>query len=85
MAHPVNEPKVGQRIYLFGRPQVAGVITAVLGKADNEYFHRVRVKWLKGHEEEYTTHGLNDFDSLIADHRKKLDTHLKTLKKLEAL
>jgi len=29
--------------------------------------------------------GLRDFDALIADHQKKLNTHLATLKKLEEL
>jgi uncharacterized protein YneR len=85
MAYVVNEPKVGQRVYRHGKPQTAGVIKAVLGETTDELAYRIRVKWVNGIVEETDTWGLKDFDALIEDHRKKLKSHLTTLKKLEAL
>jgi hypothetical protein len=85
MAIVVNEPRVGQRVYKHARPQVAGVIKKVLGLRDHATTWRVRVKWLNGSEEELDSWNLKDFDALIADHEKKLQTHLATKKKLEAL
>jgi hypothetical protein len=48
-------------------------------------FYNVRVQWIDGSVQETDTCSLKDFDALIADHQKKLSTHLAALKKLETL
>lgn len=86
MARVAGEPRVGQRVYRFGKPLRPGIIQEVYGLSANSVsFKDVKVKWLDGVVEVRTSNGLQDFDALIEDHRRKLETHLKTLKKLESL
>jgi len=79
-------PKVGEYVYRPFRPKMPGRIIAVFSPLPpRKYFHFVTVKWLNGVVEDTDTLDLNDFQALIEDHRKKLKTHLATLKKLEAM
>lgn len=87
--------KVGQRVYMHGRPLAAGIVTAdhgaeLMKRLDGSFFessfHLLSVRWTKNNADvKVSAAGLRDFDSLIADHEKKLETHRKTLKKLELL
>ena len=90
MAHTVTyNPKVGQRVYQAYSPQRAGVITAILPPLDKPVFAvsfpNVEVTWLDGSKTTQNTVGLRDFDSLITDHVKKLDTHRGTQLRLDCL
>lgn len=76
----------GSNVYRPYRPQQAGVIVTDLDKGTTEVHNRrVRVRWLKGTEEQVRLGDLNDFDLLIEDHRKKLQTHEAVLEKLKVL
>jgi hypothetical protein len=79
MAYCVNDPKVGQYVYKHCKPQNPGVIVSVDGKDFGGYFMCVHVQWLKAKPGSEvtgeTTAGLKDFEALIKDHRKKLNTH----------
>ena len=79
MAYCVNDPKVGQHVYRHGLPLKAGTIIEVY------LYGSVRILWVSGETTLEWTLELRDFDALIADHQKKLNTHLQTLKKLEEL
>jgi hypothetical protein len=76
----------GTRVYQAYAPQRAGVVLEDLGPAGPcGYFRHLRIRWLGGETTHHSSGHLNDFDALIADHQKKLATHLKTLEKLKAL
>ncbi len=75
MAYTINNPKVGQYVYKGFRPLNPGIIRTIDGKDFGGHFDCVHVQWLSGLITAETTNGLNDFDALIADHRKKLNTH----------
>lgn len=83
MAKTVQKPFVGQRVYQIGSPQKAGIIVSFISVG--KYFDDVKVLWLNGTTEAVSTSWVRDFDSLIADHLKKLDTHLDRKKKLDKL
>lgn len=70
---------VGRRVYKPYAPTQAGIIRS------EEPSGTLTVKWLDGTTEIVSKRGLNDFDSLIEDHKKKLNTHLRTLAKLQAM
>ena len=53
---------------------------------NKQYYTRtLRVRWNNGKEEVVSAHSLSDFNALIEDHQKKLDTHLKMKKTMESL
>ena len=83
MAYRMNKPEVGMNVYEPYHPTRAGVVTTVRYK--KLYGYQVRVLWLSGETTEVVSSYLSDFDELIADHRKKLATHLKTLDRLKGL
>jgi hypothetical protein len=81
-----REALVGKNVYPPCSPYKAGRIVEVL--EDREMKHKVEVKYVNGTQEVTWTTYLNDFDTLIADHRKRLATHeatLDTLAKLDLL
>ncbi len=84
---------VGDLVYKSYTPQKAGKVirtiegqmrTAMNGRTWREP-DKVEIKWLNGTTSIVSVLGLRDFRDLIADHEKKLDTHRRTLGKLEAL
>lgn len=81
--------EVGKRVYRPYSPAQAGVIMKVYDRSTESYLYTppplVWVKWVDGSEGMISSLGLNDFDALIEDHQKKLNMHLATLTKLEAL
>jgi hypothetical protein len=83
MAKTAYLPRVGQRVYKCYRPTNPGVIREVIpqetiqtpaGQTHTPTPH-VRVFWLDGTVTTGSSLGLMDFDALIDDHHKKLDTH----------
>jgi hypothetical protein len=89
MATCVNEPKIGQYVYKHCCPQNPGIIVSVDGKDFGGYFTCVHVRWLTSKPGQEvtaeTTAGLKDFEALIADHRKKLNTHEANYRRLNTL
>jgi len=93
--HP-DEELVGTLVYRYGSPQKTGKIIELIHRRDStvgggqkarrRIFAVVKVKWLKdGEEQVIEEQQLKDFRELIADHERKLKTHKKMLKRLEAM
>jgi hypothetical protein len=87
----VSNPVIGQFVYQPFSPQKVGVIRKVrktkMWGADSFF---VTVEWItpKGvrtSQKNVNADHLSDFDSLIADHRKKLNTHLASKKRLQSI
>jgi hypothetical protein len=92
----MDNPEVGQLVYKTFSPVQAGKIVEVIGK---EYyldahqnrqefpsFWMVKVMWVKDKSiTEVSTRGLEDFEGLIWNHQRKLDTHLRMKEKLDLL
>jgi hypothetical protein len=90
MARTVSyNPTVGQRVYQAYSPQRAGIITSIIPPGQKPIFAGsfpyVEVTWLDGTKTESNTLGLRDFDSLLEDHKKKLQTHQVTQERLNLL
>ncbi len=87
MARPVQKPEVGQIVYEAFYPQRPGKIAAIV--AIDETFPTVgtvvEVKWVNGTRSQVRNAILQDFQSLIDDHKKKLKNHLSKMKLAEAL
>jgi len=85
----VNDPKIGDYIYKHCRPLNPGVIVSVDGFDYGMIFKIVHVQWLKAKPGQeiscMSTAGLRDFSALIADHRKKLNTHERALMGLHSI
>jgi hypothetical protein len=87
---------VGMFVYQYGSPQKAGIVTRRVGfkphtvdfgggttHTTNPY--HVEVLWHnKDEPEEVPTGNLVNFNKLIADHERKLQTHLKMRDKLRS-
>ena len=89
-------PAVGQLVYKSFSPAQAGKIVEVIGKEwyldahqnrqEFPSFWLVKVRWIKdGIITEISTRGLEDFEGLIMNHQRKLNTHLKMKARLEEL
>lgn len=77
---------VGALVYEAYTPAKCGKVLEDLGPTGSGYFHRLKVRLLKNGEEKIYGSGiLNDFEELIADHKRKYERHLATLEKLKAL
>jgi hypothetical protein len=77
---------VGTAVYESYRPAKCGMVIADLGPTDGGYFHTLRVRYLKdGVERDIDSGRLNDFNELVADHKRKYENHLATLQKLNRL
>jgi hypothetical protein len=83
--------KVGDYVYKPFQPQKPGKVIntyVTRKKYDNgniiDYLY-CTVNFLDGKQEDIWELRLKSFDALIADHKKKLSTHLITLAKLNAL
>lgn len=77
---------VGALVYEAYTPAKCFKVIEDLGLcAGSSFFHNLRVKNLKGIESVKSSAGLNDFEELVADHKRKYDRHLATLEKLKAL
>jgi hypothetical protein len=83
------QPEVGDFVYKAYTPQSAGkVIRIIEGQMRTTTFKEppgAEIKWINGTTTIENVLSLRDFRSLIADHEKKLETHKKTLSKLEDL
>lgn len=83
--------KVGDFVYQPYSPQKAGKVikTEIKSKrfpnGNSEDYLYVTVKFLDGTVKELWELHLNDFNQLIADHEKKLQTHRSKLVKLQQL
>jgi hypothetical protein len=87
------QPEVGDFVYKAYTPQTAGKViriiegqmrTALNGNTFKEP-PKAEIKWLNGTTTILSVLSLQDFRGLIADHEKKLETHRKTLSRLEEL
>lgn len=85
MAHPYYNPKVGDFVYPAYAPQKAGVIVEYTPNNNHSIMGNVKIKMANGNVLAYPESGLQDFNALIEDHKKKLATHLVTLGKLQAI
>lgn len=74
---PLTNPSIVLGTGAFGGPNIS-IPNMVVGVP-------VEVAWYDGTTSVEDSHILNDFDALIADHKKKLGTHTSKLKKLGAL
>ena len=77
----VQIPAVGQLVYKSSSPQKPGKIDVVISEREFDYL--VKVTWVDKTFSNESTMILMDFDSLIKDHQKKLDSHLKNKLKLK--
>lgn len=78
-----NGTSVGAFVYRAYTPAKCGVVIEDLGPIGNGYFHRLKVKMINGKVEEIESGLLNDYEELIADHKKKYDGHMAKLEKLK--
>lgn len=82
---------VGAAVYKNYTPVSCGKIVedlgpTPLGNGQFSTFHTVKVKWLKdGSVTEISTHKLACYESLVADHRRKLQNQSATLERINAL
>jgi len=87
----VQNPKIGQLVYEPFSPQKVGVIRSIRkAKSYGEDIYFVNVEWItpKGVrtiQKNVDSEHLNDLEYLIADHQKKLDTHLASKKRLQTI
>src|SRR4030042_3019083 len=87
------ELKVGDFVYSAYTPQSPGKVIRITegvvrtAPSGNTYKEppTAEIKWLKGKTTIVSVLGLRNFRTLISDHEKKLETHRRTLAKLEAL
>lgn len=84
------ETLIGRYVYRPFRPQAPGKIIAYAGKRKimpgaPRTVDFVTVKYLGGVIETLPLSSLNDFESLIADHRKKLEGHEKKFARLKEM
>jgi len=83
--------KVGDYVYKYGTPQTPGKILSLTTKNSPKGSMHIskwvcaEVKWINGKVEGWNVNNLRNFDTLIAEHEKKLKTHRDKLPKLEAL
>lgn len=87
MARTACNPFVGQIVYRVCRPLNPGRIEAVIPSVKSGAYRprpEVRVTWKNGTQETVSGLQLMDFAALVDDHRKKLLTHVKNLKELQA-
>lgn len=79
-----NGTIVGSFVYRAYTPAKCGVVLADLGPiGESGYFHTLRVKMLtNGNVVDMVSGGLNDYEELVEDHRKKLAGHVSKLEKL---
>ena len=84
MANRLNSNKelMGAFVYQPFLPNNPGVVIKVedSGRPDTKL---LTVKWLNGLVSQHADHRLNDFQGLIDDHRKKLNTHENKLQLLK--
>jgi len=85
-----DEIKIGTYVYLHHRPQNIGKITKIGGPHyPGTDIPNVIVRWMKPRKEKSEEFiwaiYLNSFNTLIADHRKKLETHIKNLEKAKLI
>lgn len=84
MSKPIYQATPGQLVYEVGCPKRAGIVISN-NNIPGKYFGLATVKWVDGITTTIKCQCLNDFQALIDDHKKKLNTHLATLTKLQAL
>ena len=79
--------KAGDYVYEPYLPNNPGKVLSVKHTANaiGFKFYEVEVKWLNGGTTKCEDFTLKDFNKLIADHRKKLNTHTSKLLALEKL
>ena len=85
MAVTVNKDnvKVGMLVYEFGYPTNPGIIRKIINTTG--YFPMCQVEWLKATKNRAkisNTCHLNDFESLIEDHRRKHSNQTKLAQRL---
>lgn len=89
MANPIWNPFIGQLVYRPFKPQNPGKIIEIEegAKSINPSMKevKVKVKWIKGEISSWYSYNLNDFDELIKEHEKKLNTHKNAKQKLLSL
>jgi hypothetical protein len=85
MAKTVTNPRIGQLVYPSYTPQKVGVITKLekfTARGGYEDW-KVTVETLKGTIKYDSCMSLKDFNALVADHRKKIETIEGYVDKLE--
>ncbi len=75
--------EVGDYVYRAFQPQKPGKVARIA--QERPYFNLVEIKWISGETTVTDEGGLRDFNGLIADHEKKLQTHKSKLPKLGLL
>lgn len=84
MAHPLHNPKIGDLAYPAFQPQKAGIIIEIVPKTDH-LIPNVKIQMANGSSLKIHQNALQDFNALIEDHKKKLNTHLVTFEKLQKI
>ena len=80
--------EVGSIVYQAYKPQNPGVVISVEKESKtwpNGYvdeYYVATIHWIKGQKSKVRCINLQNFDGLIADHEKKLQTHKKAKEKL---
>jgi hypothetical protein len=75
---------VGAFVYESYTPAKCGVVIEDLGH-DGQYFHTLKVKFIKGEVRQVNSGNLRDFEDLIAEHKKKYEGHMAKLELLKQL
>ena len=81
----IIDPKVGEFVYRPFCTSQNGKIISVGDHIDMWPGTAVTVKWSTGKITEENCGNLKDLEQLIADHERKINTHKKRIKVLEAL
>lgn len=84
MAQKINAPKVDMYVYMPYGANKPGKIKKILA-GNKSQFCQVEVAWVDGSITTEEAYHLSDFNALIADHQKKLNTHTSKLPILQAL
>lgn len=76
---------VGAFVYEAYTPSRCGVVIRDLGPIGNGYFHKLEIKYRKGEIKVRDSGQVNDYEELIADHKRKYDNHLSVLEQLRKM
>lgn len=76
---------VGALVYEAYTPARCGKVIADLGAIGSGYFHKLRVRYIKGEEKDIDSGQLKNFEELVEEHKRKYERHASTLEKLKLL